>query len=91
MNVQASKQHDVIIVGGGPGGAATALYLLQAGIKPLILEKEQFPRYHVGESMTGECGVCMRELGLEQSMMQEGYPIKHGVKVYGPEGQGDCI
>ena len=53
---------DVAIVGGGPGGAATALYLLEAGVKPVILEKSKFPRYHIGESMTGECGACIRGL-----------------------------
>ena len=77
---------DVIIVGGGPAGAASALYLLQKGIKPVILEKERFPRYHIGESLTGEVGKSLRELGLEDKMDAARYPIKHGVNVYGPSG-----
>lgn len=87
MISQNGNKHDVIIVGAGPGGAASALYLLKAGFKPLMLDKEEFPRYHIGESLTGECGVCLRELGLEASMMSAGYPIKHGVNVYGTEGK----
>jgi 1H-pyrrole-2-carbonyl-[peptidyl-carrier protein] brominase len=47
---------DVLIVGGGPGGAATAMFLARQGIKPVILEAETFPRYHIGESMTGAGG-----------------------------------
>jgi ribulose 1,5-bisphosphate synthetase/thiazole synthase len=44
---------DVLIIGGGPGSAATAMFLVRQGIKPIILEQEAFPRYHIGESLTG--------------------------------------
>ena len=81
------RQYNVIIVGGGPAGSVAALYLLQAGIKPLILEKERFPRYHIGESLTGEVGLCLRELGLEETMNRAGYPVKHGTNVYGSKGK----
>ncbi|MCI0574996.1 MAG: tryptophan 7-halogenase [Chloroflexi bacterium] len=74
---------DVAIVGGGPGGAASAMFLIQEGIKPVIIEKETFPRYHIGESMTGECGGVVRQLGLGDEMLKRRHPIKHGVKVYG--------
>ena len=81
------SKHDVVIVGGGPGGAATALYLLKAGLRPAIIEKEGFPRYHIGESLTGECGACLRRLGLEEMMTGEKYPVKYGVKVWGAGGR----
>jgi len=81
------KTHDVIIVGGGPAGTVTALNLLKNGIKPLIVERDPFPRYHIGESLTGEVGGRLRELGLEDRLKQSNYPIKHGVTVYGPNGQ----
>jgi len=85
--MSTTKKQEVIIVGGGPAGAASALYLLQLGIKPLILEKERFPRYHIGESLTGEVGGCLRELGLEQVMQAANWPVKHGVNVYGAGGK----
>ncbi len=78
---------DVAIVGGGPGGTASALFLAQAGIKSTIIEKESFPRYHIGESLTGECGCCLRLLGLEEEMKKQRHPVKYGVKVYGPGGK----
>ena len=59
---------DVVIIGGGPAGAGSALYLERLGIQSTILEKESFPRYHIGESLTGECGKCLRDLGLEEVM-----------------------
>jgi flavin-dependent dehydrogenase len=81
------KTHDVVVVGAGPAGAASALYLLKAGLKPVIVEQESFPRYHIGESLTGECGNCLRELGLEAQMQSVGWPVKYGVTVYGAEAR----
>ena len=44
---------DVAIVGCGPGGSSLATYLAQAGLSVIAIEKEAFPRYHIGESLTG--------------------------------------
>lgn len=80
---------DVVIVGGGPSGSAAAMFLIREGIQPLILEREQFPRYHIGESMTGEAGGVLRQLGFEERMLKDEHPIKHGVKVFGTSGRND--
>jgi FADH2-dependent halogenase len=81
------KKRQVIIIGGGPGGAATALYLIQAGIKPLIIERQSFPRFHIGESLSGECGNSIRTLDLDSELIAQNYPIKYGVNVYNPHGK----
>lgn len=81
------KKNDVVIVGGGPGGTCTALHLAEHGISSTIVERVQFPRYHIGESMTGECGAAIRRLGLEAEMLQRNHPVKYGVSVYGPDGK----
>ena len=47
MNIKT----DVLIIGGGPGGAAAAMFLIREGIKPIVLEQETFPRFHIGESL----------------------------------------
>ena len=80
------KRKQVAIIGAGPAGTASALYLLREGIQPVIFDKESFPRYHIGESLTGECGGRLRELGLESKLQAVGSPIKHGVRVYGAKG-----
>jgi 1H-pyrrole-2-carbonyl-[peptidyl-carrier protein] brominase len=74
---------DVLIIGGGPGGCAAAMFLAKEGISPVILEQEEFPRFHIGESMTGEAGAALRRLGLEEKMLAHRYPVKHGVRVFG--------
>jgi flavin-dependent dehydrogenase len=78
---------EVAIVGGGPAGSASAMFLADKGIKSVIIEKETFPRYHIGESMIGECAAVIRALGLEERMLQHKFPIKHGLTVYGSEGK----
>jgi len=80
------KKREVIIIGGGPGGAATALYLIQSGIKPIIVERQSFPRFHIGESLSGECGNSVRNLGLEAELTGQKYPVKYGVNVFNPKG-----
>lgn len=79
---------DVLIVGGGPAGSAMAMFLVKEGIKPVILEAETFPRYHIGESLTGAGGKVLRELGIEAEMYRRQYPTKQGVKVYGNSPRG---
>jgi choline dehydrogenase-like flavoprotein len=57
MNIKT----DVLIIGGGPGGAAAAMFLIREGIKPIVLEQETFPRFYIGESMTIELVVNSRD------------------------------
>lgn len=79
---------EVVIIGGGPAGAASAMFLLEQGIKPVIVERETFPRYHIGESMTGAAGQVLRQLGFEAEMYRRKYPVKRGVTVYGQTTTG---
>lgn len=78
---------DVAIIGGGPGGSAAAMFLARAGLRVTLVEKARLPRYHIGESLTGECGNCLRTLGLEAEMTSRRHPVKYGVTVYGPKGK----
>src|SRR5437667_12018708 len=81
---------DVLIIGGGPGESAMAMFLVREGIKPVILEQEEFPRFHIGESNTGESGQVLRRLGSEGELTKREIPAKHGVKVFGTTGQNSC-
>jgi flavin-dependent dehydrogenase len=78
---------DVAIVGGGPGGTASAMHLAKLGIRSVVIEREPFPRYHIGESMVGECGPLVRDLGLAEKMHKAEHPLKLGVKVFGAGGK----
>jgi flavin-dependent dehydrogenase len=88
VNGKGHEKHDVVIIGGGPGGAASAMFLAEQGIRALIVEQERFPRYHIGESMTGAGGKVLRDLGLDGEMYARRHPTKQGVKVYGNSPRG---
>jgi flavin-dependent dehydrogenase len=50
------------------------------------VEQVGFPRYHIGESMTGAGGQVVRDLGFEAEMIKRKHPQKKGVTVLGPKG-----
>jgi flavin-dependent dehydrogenase len=56
--------YDAIIAGGGPGGSSTASYLRLRGRKVLVLEREKFPRFHLGESLLPFGNDLYKELGV---------------------------
>lgn len=78
-----SKQKTVVIIGGGPGGSTLALRLSRMGLSVVIVEKSTFPREHIGESLTGECGILLRDFGFEDQLNELDFPIKRGVAVHG--------
>src|SRR5258705_13783690 len=49
--VQNRRTCDVLVVGGGPAGATIATFLAQKGRHVVVLEKDRFPRFHIGESL----------------------------------------
>ena len=59
-----AREHDVIVVGGGPAGATTATLIAQQGYSVRLLEREHFPRYHVGESLIPETFWVLDRLGI---------------------------
>jgi flavin-dependent dehydrogenase len=59
-----SETFDVIIIGGGPAGTTVGGKLAQRGRKVLILEREKFPRFHIGESITAFGFTVFKELGV---------------------------
>jgi flavin-dependent dehydrogenase len=60
--------YDVIIAGGGPAGSTTASFLRKHGRSVLVLEREQFPRFHIGESLLPCAGEIWDELGLREEL-----------------------
>jgi flavin-dependent dehydrogenase len=69
---------DVLIIGGGPAGATLAAMLAKKNRSVLILERERFPRYHIGESLIPGFMRVMEELNLSERLEARGFEKKYG-------------
>lgn len=77
-----SQKYDVVIIGAGPSGSVAASLLAADGISVLILEKQHFPRFSIGESLLPQCMEFLKEAGLEQALdlyaKEFGFQFKNG-------------
>jgi flavin-dependent dehydrogenase len=69
---------DVIVIGGGPGGSTAATMLARKGYRVLLLERERFPRDHIGESLLPATMPILEELGVLDTIRAEGFLPKWG-------------
>ena len=81
-----SENFEVIIIGGGPAGSTAGALLAEKGRRVLIIEKDQFPRYHVGESLMPFCWFTLNRLGLIEEMERIAYTKKYSVQFVTPDG-----
>lgn len=82
-------RYDVIIVGAGPAGSSSAMLLAEHGLSVLVIERDEFPRYHIGESLTGTAGDFLTRHGFVEQMAALDFPSKPGVKVIGREAKNE--
>jgi halogenation protein CepH len=73
------EEFDVVVVGGGPAGSTLAALVAKHGHTVLVLERESFPRYQIGESLLPATvhGVC-RLTGAAEELAKAGFPLKRG-------------
>jgi FAD-dependent halogenase len=79
MSTGRGEEYDVVVVGGGPAGSTLASLTAMQGHRVLLLEKETFPRYQIGESLLPSTvhGVC-RLLGVADTVAAAGFTRKQG-------------
>ena len=73
---------DVLVIGAGPGGAVAATILSKNGFRVLIVERTQFPRFMIGESLLPQCMDFLDEAGLIDLVHQQGFQIKTGAAFF---------
>ncbi|KAJ7623852.1 putative halogenase [Mycena polygramma] len=69
---------NVLVIGAGPAGSFASTALAREGFEVTLLERERFPRYHIGESMLPSCRLFLRFIGAEQKVMDYGFCVKVG-------------
>jgi FAD-dependent halogenase len=79
MTTATAEEFDVVVVGGGPGGSTLAALVAMRGHRVLVLEKETFPRYQIGESLLPSTvhGIC-RLSGAADELARAGFMRKRG-------------
>lgn len=73
-----TEQTDVLIIGAGPAGSVAAGILDKKGIKTIVVEKEIFPRFVIGESLLPRCMEAFDEAGFMEDLQSQGFQTKAG-------------
>ncbi len=85
--MQRVERFDVVVMGGGPAGAAAATVLAEKGRRVVVLEREKFPRYHIGESLLPFTFHPLQRLGLIEKMRASCFVKKYSVQFVSPSGK----
>src|SRR5688572_23956966 len=78
--MSAIREYEVVIIGGGPAGSTAAAVLAQHGRRVLLLEKDRFPRYHIGESLMPYCYFPLQRSGALERVKNSHFPKKYSVQ-----------
>jgi flavin-dependent dehydrogenase len=72
------EQRQVVVIGAGPSGAIAAALLKRNGHDVLVLERQRFPRFSIGESLLSHCLDFVEEAGMLDAVRAAGFQTKHG-------------
>lgn len=83
----ADPHSSCLIIGAGPAGAAAGILLAQSGHRVVIVEKQDYPRFHVGESLIPAVNPVLKELGVWDHMDGAGFLRKYGAEFLYGDGE----
>jgi len=81
------SDRDVVVIGGGPAGSTAATLIARAGRRVLLLDRTEFPRFAVGESLMPASYWTLERLGVLDKLKSSPYPRKHSVQFFAKDGR----
>lgn len=78
--------YDALVIGGGPGGSCAACYARRHGWRTLVVEKETFPRFRIGESLLPMANAILRDIGVWPKIEAAGFFPKYGALFHTADG-----
>ena len=88
--MQNERTYDALIIGAGPAGSAAAATLAQHGRRVLVLEKEAFPRYKIGESLIPYCWFPLNRIGMIEKLRASSFTDKFSVQFVNTDGKSSA-
>jgi len=85
--MKSKSELDVITIGAGPAGSTASALLAEKGHRVLVVEREKFPRYHIGESLLPFTYQPLQRLGLIDRMKKSAFVKKYSVQFVSPSGR----
>ena len=82
-----TSQYDVVVIGGGPAGSTVSTLIADAGLAVGLFEREQFPRFHIGESLIPETYWVLKRLGMLEKMQRSHFVKKYSVQFVNASGK----
>jgi flavin-dependent dehydrogenase len=80
---------DVIVAGGGPAGSTAASWLAREGHRVMLFERDQFPRFHIGESLLASANDVLKAIGADDAVRAAKFPEKWGASFMSADGRVD--
>ena len=90
MSIADRLTPDVVVIGGGPAGSTVSTLLAQQGCRVVLFEREQFPRFHIGESLIPETYWVLKRLNMLPKMQHSHFVRKYSVQFVSSSGRNSA-
>src|SRR5436190_23762463 len=87
MSVTLPRETDVIVIGGGPAGSTASTLIAQRGRRVELFEREQFPRFHIGESLIPQTYFVLERLDMLPKLRGSHFVKKYSVQFINQRGK----